>query len=61
MRPDSAERHATRKEGAKDQAKDLDQQPQPQSAHREQDERAHDQAGQGRVRSQDPNFGRGHH
>ena len=51
MRPDPAERHATRKEGAKDQAKDLDQQPQPQSAHREQDERAHDQAGQGRVRS----------
>lgn len=62
MRVDDQKMKATQKSGAKDQQKHLEQQHQPQSpANRDRSERSHGEAGQGRVRSQDPNYGRGHH
>ncbi|HZH42745.1 MAG TPA: hypothetical protein VEY50_01485 [Lysobacter sp.] len=62
MRPDAAKQNATQQEGAKDEAKDLENLRQPESAaRREQDERGRDETARGRVRGQDPNFGRGHH
>jgi len=61
MRPDDQKRKATQKSGAKDASR-LQQQHQPQSAaNRDRADRSHHEAGPGKVRSQDPNFGRGHH
>ena len=61
MRPDDQKRKATQKSGARDSTR-LQQQNQPTSAaNRDHAERSHHEAGQGKVRSQDPSFGRGHH
>lgn len=62
MRTDPADQRATQEEGAKNEQKDLENQRQPTSlANRDRQERSKDEAGQGKVRSQDPNYGRGHH
>ena len=62
MRPDAQKLHAQQKEGAKDQREDLENMRQPRSAaNRDLEKRGKDEAGEGRVRSQDPNFGRGQH
>lgn len=62
MRPDPAKRSATQDEGGKDEARDLDSRNQPTSmANRDRRDRADDDTGEAKVRSQDPNFGRGHH
>lgn len=62
MRPDEQKLRAQHEEGKKNEQKDLENQRQPQSlANRDRSERGRDETGEGRVRSQDPNFGRGHH
>lgn len=62
MRVDRQKMQAQQKEGMKNEQEDLENQRQPQSlANRDRDERGNDETGQGQVRSQDPNFGRGHH
>ena len=60
MRVDRQKMQAQQKEGMKNEQDDLEHQRQPQSlANRDRDERGNDETGQGKVRSQDPNFGRG--
>lgn len=62
MRPDPAKQQATQQERRKDEAGDLARQGQPTSlANRDRKDRADDGTGQEKVRSQDPNFGRGPH
>lgn len=62
MRADRQKMQAQQKEGMKNEQDDLENQRQPQSlANRDRDERGDGETGQGRVRSQDPNFGRGRH
>lgn len=62
MRRDPVQQHTTHQEGAKDQAKDLEAMNQPvKKANQPYEQREKNEAGQGKVRAQDPNFGRGHH
>ncbi|MFD0738887.1 hypothetical protein ACFQZQ_06290 [Lysobacter koreensis] len=62
MRTDPAKQNATQKESLKRSQKDLENLRQPQAAaHRDHADRGKDETGQARVRSQDPNFGRGKH
>lgn len=60
MRSDPAKQQATQTEGRKDEARDLDDRRQPGSvADRDRRAQPQEQAGEGVVRSQDPDFGRG--
>lgn len=62
MRRDPAEQRSTQEEGADDQARDLANMNQPvKKANQPKLQRSKNEAGQGKVRSQDPNYGRGHH
>ncbi|GAB6195918.1 hypothetical protein [Lysobacter xanthus] len=62
MRTDPAQAQATQQEGKKKDARDLDGRHQKVSPAHESETQADDGAvAQDRVRSQDPNFGRGHH
>lgn len=62
MRQDPAEQRATQEEGRKDQAKDLEHMNQPvKKANQPKLQTGKGDTAAEQVRSQDPNFGSGHH
>lgn len=62
MRTDPVDRRTTREEGTKTEARDLGHRGQKvSSAHRSEAQAEDEAAPLDKVRSQDPNFGRGHH